>query len=175
MTTLDVLSLRRRVGMVFQTAYLFNGSVSDNVKYGPALQGKNLSQEDVERLLFKAGFSDLGKNFLEKPVDELSGGEAQRVALARALANEPEVLLLDEPTSSLDPVSTRIVENTVLQLKERKELTVIVVSHSLVQIGRLVDAATVLFQGTMLETGSFSHLRNSPHHVLREFFAEVGS
>lgn len=169
-TALDVLSLRRKVGMVFQTAYLFNGSVADNVKYGPSLQGKHLSTDEVEQLLLQAGFSDLGTNFLTKPVNELSGGEAQRVSLARTLANEPQVLLLDEPTSSLDPVSTRIVEDTVMQLKQTKKLTVIIVSHSLEQIGRLVDTATVLYQGSMLETGSFSQLKNSRNDVLLQFF-----
>lgn len=174
-TAMDALALRRRVGMLFQTSHLFPGTVADNVKYGPSLRGKQLSAEEIEHLLLIAGFSDLGPNFVAKPVNELSGGEAQRVALARALANNPEVLLLDEPTSSLDPVSMRIVENTIMQLTESRALTVVIVSHSLEQVERLVNIATVLYQGSLLETGSFSELRKSSSGVLAEFFAGSNS
>ncbi|KAI5084721.1 hypothetical protein GOP47_0000890 [Adiantum capillus-veneris] len=157
-TVMDAISLRRRVGMLFQTSHLFPGTVADNVKYGPSLIGKQLSTNEIENLLSLAGFPDLDPQFLDKSVNELSGGEAQRVALARALANKPEVLLLDEPTSSLDPVSTRSVENTVMQLVQSGDLTVVIVSHSLEQIGRLAGDATVLYQGSLLETGPFSEL-----------------
>lgn len=174
-TAMDALILRRRIGMLFQKSHLFPGTVADNVKYGPSLRGKQLSTEEIEHLLCIAGFSDLGANFLLKPVNELSGGEAQRVALARALANNPEVLLLDEPTSSLDPVSTRIVESTIMQLTESRGLTVVIVSHSLEQVGRLVGDATVLYQGSLLETGPFSKLRKSESGVLADFFAATHS
>lgn len=174
-TAMDALNLRRRIGMLFQKSHLFPGTVADNVKYGPSLRGKQLSTEEIEHLLCIAGFSDLGANFLLKPVNELSGGEAQRVALARALANNPEVLLLDEPTSSLDPVSTRIVESTIMQLTESRGLTVVIVSHSLEQVGRLVGDATVLYQGSLLETGPFSKLRKSESGVLADFFAATHS
>eukprot|EP00250_Pteridium_aquilinum_P013530 c21395_g1_i1 orf=509-1423(-) len=156
-TAMDALHLRRRVGMLFQSSHLFQGTVADNVKYGPSLRGNQLSTEEIEQLLCIAGFSDLGPNFLTKPVNELSGGEAQRVALARALANKPEVLLLDEPTSSLDPVSTRIVENSIRQLTESRELTVVIVSHSLEQVERLVGDAT--FFVPRLATGKWAFFR----------------
>ncbi|MCO5603766.1 hypothetical protein L7F22_057918 [Adiantum nelumboides] len=151
------------------------GTVADNVKYGPSWIGKQLSTKEIESLLCLAGFADLDPQFLGKSINELSGGEAQRVALARALANKPEVLLLDEPTSSLDPVSTRSVENTVLQLTQSGDLTVVIVSHSLEQIGRLAGDATVLYQGSLLETGPLSEVKKSDNSVLVEFFASSHS
>eukprot|EP00249_Psilotum_nudum_P012264 c23680_g1_i1 orf=291-1175(-) len=172
-TTRDVIELRRKVGMVFQYPFLFDGTVAYNVKYGPSLQGKHLSLEEIEDILLRSGFSEFQKNFLTKHVNELSGGEAQRVALARALANKPEVLLLDEPTSSLDPLSTRMVEKTILQLKENHEVTVVLVSHSVEQIARVVDTVTILFQGSLLQTGTLDELKRNNHDVLTQFFASA--
>jgi ABC-type phosphate transport system ATPase subunit len=109
-TKLDVLALRRRVGMLFQTPALFDGNVADNIRYGPALRGLKLSDEEVSKYL---GWADLESSLASRSVGGLSVGQAQRVALARTLANEPEVLLLDEPTSALDPISTQHIEESI--------------------------------------------------------------
>jgi ABC-type methionine transport system ATPase subunit len=103
-TAMDVLLLRRRVGMLFQSAALFEGTVASNIAYGPQLQGRRLTTDRVAELLLMV---DLNADFADRPVDQLSGGQAQRVSLARTLANQPDVLLLDEPTSALDPGATR--------------------------------------------------------------------
>ncbi|KAH7447661.1 hypothetical protein KP509_01G115800 [Ceratopteris richardii] len=170
-TSMDAISLRRQVGMVFQAAHLFPGTVADNVRYGPALKGQKLSIKEIENLLCIAGFTDLESPFLDKSVNELSGGEAQRVALARTLANKPKVLLLDEPTSSLDPISSRIVEDTIIQLSQSGDMTIVLVSHNLEQIGRLASNVSALDQGSLLESGPLSQVRKSNNAVLAEFFA----
>ncbi|CAN0907771.1 ABC transporter I family member 17, partial [Linum grandiflorum] len=129
-TDIDVLSLRRKVGMLFQLPALFQGTVADNVRYG-----KKISDKEVYNLLAMA---DLDSSFYGKSGSELSVGQQQRVALARMLANDPEVLLLDEPTSVLDPISTQNVEDVLIKLKEERGMTVVMVSHSVKQIQRFV-------------------------------------
>jgi len=167
-TTLDVLAVRRRVGMLFQSAALFQGTVASNVAYGPGLQGRVLSPERVVELLEMAG---LEIDLAQKPADQLSGGQAQRVALARALANEPEVLLLDEPTSALDPAATLHVEETVKRLRDTLGLTVVWVSHAIEQVERTADEVVLLVQGRVVETGAAAHLLSGIHHHLTEDFA----
>lgn len=168
-TTMDVLSLRRRVGMLFQTAALFEGTIADNVCYGPRLHGETLSTSRINELMEMAS---LEPSLLQKPADELSGGQAQRVALARALANNPEVLLLDEPTSALDPAATQRVEETILRLRDTLELTVVWVSHSIEQVKRVADELVLLVEGAIAETGSPDHLLSGPHRHLVDDFAE---
>ena len=167
-TILDVLALRRRVGMLFQSSALFDGTVADNVAYGPALQDKTISLARVESLLEMAGLSG---DMASKSAGELSGGEAQRVALARAMANEPEALLLDEPTSSLDPAATRQVEETVMGLCQSLGLTVVWVSHSIEQVARIADKMALLVDGKLAETGRPEHLISSGHHLTEVFAA----
>jgi len=168
-TTLDVLALRRRVGMLFQSAALFEGTVAANVAYGPALQGHELSTKRIEELLKMAG---LEANLAQKPANELSGGQAQRVALARALANEPEVLLLDEPTSALDPAATRHVEETIFRLRDTLALTVVWVSHAIEQVERTADNLVLLVDGRIAEVGTPEHLLAGTHRHLAEDFAK---
>jgi ABC-type phosphate transport system ATPase subunit len=167
-TTIDVLTLRRRVGMLFQSAALFDGTVADNIGYGPQLRGETLSGERVNHLLTMAG---LAAEFAERKAADLSGGEAQRVALARALANEPEVLLLDEPTSALDPAATLRVEETLLKLRDSIGLTVVWVSHAIEQVKRVGDEVILLVQGEIAESGTPAHLLDGDHHHLTEDFA----
>ena len=167
-TDIDVLTLRRRVGMLFQSAALFDGTVADNVGYGPKLRGESLSSEQLAHLLTIAG---LDQNFAERKAADLSGGEAQRVALARTLANEPEVLLLDEPTSALDPAATLRVEETVLKLRDSIGLTVVWVSHAIEQVKRVGDEVILLVKGEIAETGTPAHLLQGDHHHLTEDFA----
>ena len=167
-TTLEVLSLRQRVGMLFQSSALFEGTVADNVAYGPNLRGEQLPAQRITELLQMASLEPALAN---KSADALSGGQAQRVALARTLANEPEVLLLDEPTSALDPAATRHVEETVLQLQKTLGLTVVWVSHAIEQVERTADIVVLLVDGRVVETGTPSHLLSGAHSHLTEDFA----
>lgn len=169
-TSLDVLLLRRKVGMLFQLPVLFEGTVADNVRYGPQLQGKKLSDQEVYKLLT---FADLDSSFFNKSGSELSVGQAQRVALARTLANEPEVLLLDEPTSALDPISTQNIEDLLLKLKS-KGMTVVMVSHSIKQIQRVADVVCLLVGGEIVEVLKSEQLSEAKHPMARRFL-ELGS
>ncbi len=168
-TTLDVLTLRRRVGMLFQSAALFEGTVAHNIAYGPGLCGQSLSEKRMVQLLAMAG---LEANLAHKSAGELSGGQAQRVALARTLANEPEVLLLDEPTSALDPAATHRVEETILHLRDRLGLTVVWVSHAIEQVERTADEVILLVNGEIVESGTPEHLLSGAHGHLTEDFAK---
>jgi ABC-type methionine transport system ATPase subunit len=168
-TTVNVLTLRRRVGMLFQSAALFEGTVASNVGYGPGLRTEVLSPERIAELLELAG---LDAKLARRPADELSGGQAQRVALARVLANEPEVLLLDEPTSALDPAATRHVEETILHLRDTLGLTVVWVSHSIEQVERTANRLALIVEGSVVEAGTPEHLLAGGHHHLTEDFAE---
>jgi len=165
-TKLDVLSLRRRVGMLFQTPALFEGSVADNIRYGPALRGEKLSDEEVGKYL---GLADLDSSLAARSVGGLSVGQAQRVALARTLANEPEVLLLDEPTSALDPISTQHIEESIGKLRRGKGMTIIMVSHSVKQIQRIADVIFLLVDGQIVETLKPDQLSNASHPMARTF------
>ncbi|XP_050211988.1 ABC transporter I family member 17-like isoform X2 [Mercurialis annua] len=157
---LDVLSLRRKVGMLFQLPVLFEGTVADNIRYGPQLKGKKLSDDEVHKLL-KLG--DLDSSFHKKNGSELSVGQAQRVALARTLANEPEVLLLDEPTSALDPISTQNIEDVIVKLKKTRGMTVVMVSHSIKQIQRIADVVCLLVDGEVVEVLKPDELSEAKH------------
>lgn len=168
-TTLNVLSLRRRVGMLFQSAALFEGTVAKNIAYGPALSGQSLSPERIAELMAMTG---LEPELAQRSTGGLSGGQAQRVALARTLANEPDVLLLDEPTSALDPAATRHVEETILRLRDELNLTVVWVSHAVEQVERVADNLILLVAGTIAETGTTEHLLSGDHHHLTGDFAE---
>ncbi|CAI7916922.1 unnamed protein product [Closterium sp. NIES-53] len=168
-TTMDVQQLRRRVGMVFQSPHLFPGTVADNVRYGPGLQGVAVGVEEQQSLLLRAGL-DPSADFLQRAAHELSGGEAQRVSIARALANSPQVLLLDEPTSSLDPTATRKVEETIERLRREEGLTVVLVSHSMPQIERVADVTALLSQGRVVEVGPPGELRESDNPDVASFF-----
>uniref|UniRef100_A0A0C9S0N0 TSA: Wollemia nobilis Ref_Wollemi_Transcript_30094_1058 transcribed RNA sequence n=1 Tax=Wollemia nobilis TaxID=56998 RepID=A0A0C9S0N0_9CONI len=164
-TMLNVLALRRRVGMLFQSPALFEGTVADNVRYGPALRGKKLSDEEVTELL---SLADLDPSFAAKHGSTLSVGQAQRVALARTLANEPEVLLLDEPTSALDPISTEHIEKSIVRLRA-KGMTVVMVSHSVKQIQRIADVVCLLVDGEIVEVLNPDGLSNANHPMARRF------
>ncbi|KAJ0985104.1 hypothetical protein J5N97_003460 [Dioscorea zingiberensis] len=163
---LDVLSLRRRVGMLFQLPALFDGTVADNVRYGPQLRGKKLTDSEVKNLL---SIADLCPSLTSKPASELSVGQAQRVALARTLANDPEVLLLDEPTSALDPISTQNIEEAILRLKKDQGMTTVMVSHSVKQIQRIADIVCLLVAGEVVEVLDPGQLSAAQHPMARRF------
>jgi putative ABC transport system ATP-binding protein len=175
---LQVQDLRRRVGMVFQTAALFDGSVLDNVLYGPRLRDEraeraagdaDAAHAQAEGLLRRVG---LPAAFCDKPVTELSGGEAQRVSLARALANEPEVLLLDEPTAALDPTASQLIEDLLLQLAADTDLTFIFVTHNLAQARRIGDHGLLLVDGRVADQGPLPAFIDDPAEEVTRLFVE---
>ncbi|KAK0572765.1 hypothetical protein LWI29_036943 [Acer saccharum] len=163
---LDVLSLRRKVGMLFQIPVLFEGTVADNIRYGPQLKGKKLTDNQVHNLL---SLADLDSSFFNKTGGEISVGQAQRVALARTLANEPEVLLLDEPTSSLDPISTEHIEEVIMKLKKKRGMTIVMVSHSIKQIQRIADIVCLLVDGAIVEVLKPDKLSEAKHPTALRF------
>lgn len=164
--SVDVLNLRRKVGMLFQLPAIFDGTVADNIRYGPQLRGRKLADNEVYKLLTLA---DLDSSFFNKNGRELSVGQAQRVALARTLANDPEVLLLDEPTSALDPISTQNIEDVLVKLKKNRGMTVILVSHSIKQIQRIADLVCLLVDGEIVEILKPNQLSQAKHPMALRF------
>jgi putative ABC transport system ATP-binding protein len=146
--------LRRRVGMVMQFAYLFPGTVAENIKYGPSQRGANLPAEQIAALLQRVGLS----GYQKRDVSNLSGGEAQRVSIARMLANAPEVLLLDEPTSALDEESAREVEDLVLDIIRERRMTCVIVTHNNGQARRLADRTMIIEDGKLVAVGPTSEV-----------------
>ena len=152
---LNVLSLRTRVGMIFQKPTPFPMSIYDNVAYGPRSHGisdKNLLDKIVQDSLKQAALWDEVKDKLFTMGTALSGGQQQRLCIARAIALKPEVLLMDESTSGLDPIATAKIENLMYELK--KNYTIILVSHSMAQVQRVADNTAFFFKGHLIEYGS---------------------
>jgi phosphate transport system ATP-binding protein len=157
----DVTQLRRRVGMVFQRPNPFPKSIFDNVAYGLRINGSKLPiEEAVERSLRHAALWDEVKEHLHKSAYELSGGQQQRLCIARALAVEPEVLLLDEPCSALDPISTAKIEELLVQLKDL--CTIVTVTHNMQQAARISDFTAFLLIGQLIEFSSTPLLFTTP-------------
>ncbi|MCM3712911.1 ABC transporter ATP-binding protein [Halalkalibacter oceani] len=146
-TDYAIKDLRKRIGMAFQSPALFEGTVEDNILYGPRLHNLNWSKA---RLLDLLEAVHLTEDFLAKPVEELSGGEQQRVSLARTLANEPEVLLLDEVTSALDLRNAAVVEELIKHLQKQGK-TILMVTHDLEQAERLGDLTFFIDNGRLVE------------------------
>jgi putative ABC transport system ATP-binding protein len=141
--TLPPRELRRRVGMIMQRPFLFPGTVADNLQFGPEQHGQTLASTEIAELLDSVGLS----GFEDRDVAPLSGGEAQRVSFARALANRPEVLLLDEPTSSLDEAATRRVEAVVIEAVRERGLACVMVTHDPEQAVRVARRTLLLRAG----------------------------
>ncbi|HEY3114954.1 MAG TPA: phosphate ABC transporter ATP-binding protein PstB [Gemmatimonadaceae bacterium] len=161
--SLDVVALRQRVGMVFQRWNPFPKSIYENIAYGPRINGlvnKAALDEIVERSLRRAALWDEVKDRLRSSALSLSGGQQQRVCIARALANQPEVLLLDEPASALDPSSTQRIEELLYELK--RELTIIIVTHNLQQAARASEFTGFFFTGELVEFGPTEQIFTSP-------------
>jgi len=159
----DVVEVRKRVGMVFQQPNPFPKSIFDNVAFGPRVLGmdRNVSLSDVvEKSLRAAALWDEVKDVMGKSGLALSGGQQQRLCIARALATEPEVLLMDEPCSALDPQSTLRIEELMDELKER--YTIVIVTHNLQQAGRVSDWTGFLLLGELVEYGKTSELFSRP-------------
>src|ERR1700741_1847435 len=157
----DVTHLRRRVGMVFQRPNPFPKSIFDNVAYGPRINGaRDPISEIVERSLRRAALWEEVKDHLHKSAYELSGGQQQRLCIARGLAVEPEVLLLDEPCSALDPISTAKIEELLVQLKDL--CTIAIVTHNIQQATRCSDFTAFLLLGQLIEVSPTPQLFTTP-------------
>ncbi len=148
--TLAPRELRRRMGMVMQRAYLFPGTVAENIAFGPKQHGQTNSENEIDALLVQAGLA----GYASRDALTLSGGEAQRVAIIRALANEPEVLLLDEPTSALDEAARRGVEVLLESLIRGRHLTCVWVTHSVEQARAMADKVLAIESGRIRAYGS---------------------
>ncbi|MBQ8494718.1 MAG: phosphate ABC transporter ATP-binding protein [Clostridia bacterium] len=161
--TSDVDALRRRVGMVFQKPNPFPMSIYDNIAYGPRAHGihnRKTLDEIVERSLCDAAIWDEVKDRLKKPALGLSGGQQQRLCIARALAVGPEVLLMDEPTGALDPISTSKIEDLAIRLK--KQYTIVIVTHNMQQAMRISDRTAFFLLGELVETGNTHQIFSLP-------------
>jgi len=159
----DVSELRRRVGMVFQKPNPFPKSIYENVAYGLRLQGiksRRMTDEIVEKSLRGAALWDEVKDRLHDSALGLSGGQQQRVVIARAIAIEPEVLLLDEPASALDPISTLKIEELINKLKDR--YTIVIVTHNMQQAARVSDYTAFMYMGELIEFGNTDTIFTNP-------------
>ena len=160
---IDITDLRKRVGMVFQKSNPFPKTIYENVAYGPRLQGlknRTVLEEVVERSLRGAGLWEEVKDRLHKSALGLSGGQQQRLCIARALAVKPDVLLMDEPCSALDPIATGIIEELLFSLK--KELTIVIVTHNMQQAARVSDRTAFMYLGQLVEVGLTKQLFTNP-------------
>ena len=161
---LSLTTLRRRVGMVFDLPTPLPLSIFDNVAYGLKLSGitaKRRLEEIVEKALQYAVLWDEVKDRLHSAALRLSGGQQQRLCIARVLALEPEILLLDEPCSGLDPISTASIEETLTRLK--KDYTIVIVPHNIQQASRIADRAGFFLNGELIEEGTVYHIFTRPH------------
>jgi phosphate transport system ATP-binding protein len=149
---LDVTELRKKVGMVFQKSNPFPKSIYENIAYGPRIAGINkhsILDEIVEKSLRGAALWDEVKDRLHENALELSGGQQQRLCIARAIAVEPEVLLMDEPCSALDPIATGKIEDLIIELK--KNYTIVIVTHNMQQASRVSDYTAFMYMGKLIE------------------------
>lgn len=161
--SVNVAALRRRVGMVFQKPNPFPKSIFENVAYGLRIQGvndKRVLEEVVENSLRGAALWDEVKDRLNDNALGMSGGQQQRLVIARAIAIEPEVLLLDEPASALDPISTLKIEELINELKEK--YTIVIVTHNMQQAARVSDYTAFMYMGELVEIGTTSELFTNP-------------
>ena len=167
---LDVVQLRARVGMVFQKPNPFPKSIYDNVAYGPRIHGlvEDRGETDaiVRRSLEKAGLWNEVEDRLEQPGTGLSGGQQQRLCIARAIAVSPEVILMDEPCSALDPIATARIEELIDELREN--YTIVIVTHSMQQAARVSQRTAYFHLGRLIEVGETSRIFTNPRHTLTE-------
>jgi len=170
-STTSVYELRKRIGMVFQRPNPFPMSVRDNITYGPKVHG--IKDEDelekiVEDSLKKAALWDEVKDDLDHPGPTLSGGQQQRLCIARALSVDPPVLLMDEPVSSLDPISAGKIEELLIELK--KDYTIIMVTHNVQQAFRVADLSAFLYLGELVEFDETKKIAEAPKDERTEAF-----
>ena len=163
---IDIVSLREKVGMVFQKPNPFPKSIYDNVCYGPKIHGIAETKDDldaiVENSLKKAALWNEVKDRLQEPGTSLSGGQQQRLCIARAISVNPEVILMDEPCSALDPISTHAIEELILELK--KSYTIVIVTHNMQQAKRISDTTAYFHLGEIIEKGATKKMFENPNH-----------
>ena len=163
-SSIDVIALRQKIGMVFQKPNPFPKSIYENVAYGPKIhrltKGKSELDALVEKTLKRVGLWDEVKDRLNSPGTSLSGGQQQRLCIARAIAVEPEVILMDEPCSALDPIATARIEELMAEL--RKKFTIVIVTHSMQQAARVSDYTAFFHLGRIVETGLTSKIFQAP-------------
>jgi phosphate transport system ATP-binding protein len=166
----DVISLRKRVGMVFQKPNPFPKSIFENVAYGLKIHKMFKNNEDlymkVENSLKEAALWEEVKDDLNKSAFDLSGGQQQRLCIARALVIRPEIILMDEPTASLDPISTAKIEELIIKLKEH--YTIVIVTHNMQQAARVSDYSAFFMQGELVEYDKTSKIFTAPENKLTE-------
>jgi phosphate transport system ATP-binding protein len=161
--SVNLVGLRRRVGMVFQKSNPFPKTVFENVVYGPRVAGERNAaklEEICERCLRRSALWDEVKDRLDDSALNLSGGQQQRLCIARGLATDPEVLLMDEPASALDPKSTQRVEDLIFELKQ--DYTIAIVTHNMQQAARVSDLTAFFFEGHLIETGPTTEIFTRP-------------
>ncbi len=163
--SLDVVELRARVGMVFQKPNPFPKSIYENVAYGPRIHGLAHNKQDldaiVESSLRKAVLFEEVKDRLSEPGTGLSGGQQQRLCIARAIAVSPEVILMDEPCSALDPIATAKIEELIAEL--RQNFAIVIVTHSMQQAARVSQLTAFFHLGVLVESGSTDYMFTNPH------------
>jgi phosphate transport system ATP-binding protein len=161
---LDVVELRARIGMVFQKPNPFPKSIYDNVAYGPRIHGLAMTRGDLDEIvhtsLQRAGLFDEVKDRLEEPGTGLSGGQQQRLCIARAIAVSPEIILMDEPCSALDPIATAKIEDLMDELREK--YTIVIVTHSMQQAARVSQRTAFFHLGKLVEQGDTERLFTNP-------------
>ena len=166
----DVVPLRARVGMVFQKPNPFPKSIFENVAYGPKIHGlvnnKTELQDIVEDSLHKAGLWSEVSDRLDQPGTGLSGGQQQRLCIARAIAVRPEVILMDEPCSALDPIATATIEDLITELKA--QYTIVIVTHNMQQAARVSQRTAYFHLGDLVEVGATDRIFTNPRHQLTE-------
>jgi phosphate transport system ATP-binding protein len=167
---IDVVELRRKVGMVFQKSNPFPKSIFENVAYGLRINGLTSTRSDlmdrVEESLHAAALWGEVKDRLHDSALALSGGQQQRLCIARALAIQPEILLMDEPASALDPIATQRIEELIYELKQR--YTIVIVTHNMQQAARVSDATAFFWLGRLIEFGPTDHIFTNPAEKLTE-------
>lgn len=168
--SIDVVPLRARVGMVFQKPNPFPKSIYENIAYGPRIHGLTNNKveldEVVENSLKRAGLWDEVKDRLSQPGTGLSGGQQQRLCIARAIAVSPEVILMDEPCSALDPIATSKIEDLIAEL--RQQFSIVIVTHAMQQASRVSQRTAYFHLGDLVEVGSTERIFTNPRHKLTE-------
>ena len=166
----DVVPLRARVGMVFQKPNPFPKSIYENIAYGPRIHGLTNNRAELDELvetsLQRAGLWDEVKDRLDAPGTSLSGGQQQRLCIARTISVSPEVILMDEPCSALDPIATAVIEDLIDEL--RAQYTIAIVTHSMQQAARVSQRTAYFHLGDLIEVGTTDGIFNQPKHKLTE-------
>lgn len=161
---IEVTGIRKRIGMVFQKANPFPKSIQDNISYGLKINNLPASADVIEKALREAYLWDEVKDDLKKPATRLSGGQQQRLCIARTVALRPEVILMDEPCSALDPVSTLKIEELIHKLKDR--YTIVIVTHNMQQAQRVADKTVFMYLGEVMEEGATHDVFNNPKNEM---------